>query len=73
MRIGFSVSRRVGNAVTRNRVKRRLREVTRGLLASIAAGYDLVLTARPGAAEASVEVLAQEVSTLLKRARLLKQ
>jgi ribonuclease P protein component len=71
-RIGFSVSRRVGGAVARNRVKRRLREVMRRKLARIAPGYDLVITARPGAADARMETLEQEVAGLLARARLLR-
>lgn len=70
-RIGFSVSRRVGGAVARNRVKRRLREVMRRKLTRIAPGYDLVITARPGAADARMETLEQEVAGLLARARLL--
>lgn len=70
-RIGFSVSRRVGGAVARNRVKRRLREVIRRKLARIAPGYDLVITARPGAADARMETLEQDVAVLLARARLL--
>jgi len=70
-RIGFSVSRRVGGAVVRNRVKRRLREVIRRKLARIAPGYDLVIIARPGAADARMETLEQDVAVLLARARLL--
>jgi ribonuclease P protein component len=57
--------------VVRNRVKRRLREVIRRKLTRIAPGYDLVITARPGAADARMETLEQEVAGLLARARLL--
>jgi ribonuclease P protein component len=71
-RFGLSVSRRVGGAVVRNRVKRRLREIVRRKLADIAPGFDLVITARAGAADARIEALDQETRTLLSRARLLR-
>ena len=48
-RLGLSVSRRVGNAVRRNRVKRQLREVFRHLRHDLPGGYDLVITVRPHA------------------------
>jgi len=45
-RLGLSVSRRVGNAVMRNRIKRRLREAFRMLRGKSPAGYDLVVVVR---------------------------
>ena len=51
-RLGLSVPRAVGNAVTRNRIKRQLREVWRGLLHDVAPGHDYVLIVRPGLPEA---------------------
>jgi ribonuclease P protein component len=52
-RLGLAVSRKVGGAVARNRLKRRLREIFDGLAESVRPGYDYVLVARPGLAEAA--------------------
>ena len=69
-RIGLSVSRRVGGAVERNRVKRMLRESFGGSPAP--GGFDLVAVARPGLAETlaaqGLEWLKGEVATLVARA-----
>ena len=69
-RCGFSVSRRVGNAVTRNRVRRRLREIVRRHLTTVAPGWDLVITARPASAGAPFGALSQSADELLRRAGL---
>jgi ribonuclease P protein component len=47
VRVGITASRKVGNAVARNRARRLLREATRHLYPHIATGWDLVLVARP--------------------------
>lgn len=50
MRIGFTCSKKIGNAVARNRAKRRLREVARAVLyAGGQRGWDYVVVGRPGA------------------------
>ena len=50
VRVGFTASKKIGNAVARNLAKRRLREVARALLPGLARpGWDYVLVARPGA------------------------
>ena len=68
-RYGFSVSRRLGGAVVRNRVKRRLREIMR--LMPLETGWDVVFIARPKAAAASFAGLEKSVGGLLSRAKLL--
>src|SRR5262245_24134975 len=69
-RFGFVVSRRIGKAVVRNRVKRRLRAIIRRHLDGLVRGYDIVLIARPGAGEASFDALARAALALLRQARL---
>jgi ribonuclease P protein component len=50
VRVGYTASKKIGNAVVRNRAKRRLREVVRAVLPGAAQpGWDYVLVARPGA------------------------
>jgi ribonuclease P protein component len=52
-RLGLAVPKAVGTAVTRNRVKRQLRELWQARLDRIPAGHDYVLIARPGLAESA--------------------
>jgi ribonuclease P protein component len=68
-RYGFSVGRRVGKAVTRNRVKRRLREVMRHK--TLAPGWDIVFIARASAAESGFTTFERSIDNLLARAGLL--
>jgi ribonuclease P protein component len=66
-RIGFVVSRAVGNAVTRNRVKRRLRELVRGRRECLPAGSLLVVRALPPSAGASYGELGSDLARCLSR------
>ena len=52
-RLGLAVPRKIGGAVVRNRIKRRLREAWRELLPQVESGRDYVVIARPGLAEAA--------------------
>lgn len=67
IRVGFTCSKKVGNAVARNRAKRRLREVARMTLPTRGrAGWDYVLVGRPGAtAERPFEQLLADLATAL--------
>lgn len=55
-RLGLSVSRRVGNAVRRNQVRRRIREAFRTGNADIPNGFDIICVALPKAAERGIDV-----------------
>lgn len=63
--IGFIVSKAVGNAVTRNKTKRRLRELSAHFLTEHPEGYSIVLRALPAAASASYAELASDLESAL--------
>lgn len=69
-RVGITVSRRVGTAVVRNRVKRRLREILRLEYPRLVEGWDLVIVVRPAAAAADFAALSAAALSLLQRAGL---
>jgi ribonuclease P protein component len=66
VRVGFTVSRQVGNAVERNRVRRRLREMVR-LSAGMHGGHDYVLIGRRAALAAPFGELKRELDVALRR------
>ena len=70
-RVGFVTSKRVGGAVVRNRIRRRLREVVRRHQQGLQNGLWIVLIARPAAAQASYQQLEDEWLRLAKRASIL--
>jgi ribonuclease P protein component len=67
VRVGFIVSRAVGAAVVRNRVKRRLRVLVRGYLGVLPAGSLLVVRANPPAAAARQADLAADLDLVMDR------
>ena len=69
-RFGFSVTKGVGKAVIRNRVKRLLKEIVRQL--PIESGWDIVFIARPSTADIDYHRLKSSVKGLLVRAHLLR-
>ena len=72
-RFGFIVSKRVGSAVRRNLVRRRLKAVCREALTDGVSGVDVVVRALPGAAEADWSALRTEVLDALTRRPDLRQ
>lgn len=72
IRVGFTVSRKVGNAVVRNRVRRRLREIAREVIPQMArADQDYVLVGRQGAIARDYLALRAELGEALKRLKSL--
>lgn len=66
-RFGFIISKAVGNAVTRNLVRRRMKSVVERRIASGMQGVDVVFRALPAAADASFEALEREMNRALDR------
>jgi len=72
VRVGFTVSKKVGNAVIRNRIRRRLREIARQVIPGQARpDLDYVLVGRQGALERDFAVMRQELVEALKRLKAL--
>lgn len=71
VRVGFTVSRKVGGAVARNRAKRRLRAAAEAVLSEHAApGYDYVLVGRGATPTRRYDALLKDLETALKRLHL---
>lgn len=73
LRVGFVISKRISkHAVTRNYIKRWLAEAMRPLLPQIGGEWDVVITARDAIREASFQAIISDLTTLLRKAQLLK-
>ena len=70
VRVGFTVSKKVGTAVERNRVRRRLKEIVRLSAATgLACGHDYVLVGRRAALRATFEQISEDFTRALQRLR----
>src|SRR5215468_5164943 len=73
VRVGFTVSKKVGSAVERNRVRRRLREIVRlSAAASLRAGHDYVLIGRRAALSLPFERIHDDFQGALRRLRAVR-
>ncbi|MDQ0339277.1 ribonuclease P protein component [Caldalkalibacillus uzonensis] len=69
-RLGVSVSKKLGRAVVRNRMKRLVKEAVRHQAVHIKQGYDLVIIVRKGALDADFKRLSKSFTHLLKKGKL---
>lgn len=71
-KFGFSVSKKIGIAITRNSFKRKLREICRINVPHIKEGYDIIFVARAGIVKKTYEEISQEMIKHFRNARLKK-
>jgi ribonuclease P protein component len=71
-RLGISVSKKIGHAVTRNRIKRLLKEVARHQSDHIACGYDFIIIVRKPAVDMSYDDFTSSFIHLMKKTKLYK-
>lgn len=72
-RVGFSVSKKIGKAVVRNRVKRRMRAAVTPLLPEIRGGVNVIFIARAPIVDAPFEEICAAMRGTLSKAGLLKE
>ena len=70
-RTGYTLSKKLGTAVVRNRVRRRLREIVRLNTAQLRQGYDVVIVARQRAVDVSYQKLESDVLKCFEQLHLL--
>lgn len=73
IKVGISVSKKIGGSVVRNKTKRRIKEVIRTVIPNINGNYNYVVAAREGIADASFDDISVSLISLFKRAGHLKQ
>ena len=69
--MGLSVSKKIGNSVVRNRVKRRMRESFTPLIPSVKSGYDLIFIVREQVVQVKFSDIEKAMRKLLRKAGLL--
>ncbi len=72
VRVGFSVSKKVGKSVARNKLRRRLKECVRELLPDVKGSYWVIFIARAGAAQREYASLKKDMTYLFRKRGLLE-
>ena len=72
IKVGFAVTKKIGHAVTRNKIRRRLREIVQKYLPNLKQNYNIIVVAREGIVGFSFDELEKEFVSLTKKANLLR-
>ena len=72
-KVGFSVSNKIGDAVARNKIKRRMREVVRNLMHKLDKNYNYIIVARNGIENCDYASIQKSIVYCLNKAGLLKK
>ena len=70
IKVGFAVTRKVGHAVVRNKIRRRLREIVKIQLPNLKQNYNIIVVAKENVSEASFDKLNLEFNKVLNKANL---
>lgn len=71
VKVGFSVSKKIGKSVVRSKIKRRMKECVRLLISNIKSHHNLVFVARTGIENLNYEQIKKEICFLLEKAELI--
>ena len=71
IKIGFSVSKKVGNAINRNKIKRRMRAILTDLVPQMQVKQNYIFIAKPNASEATFDNLKADIINTLKKSQAL--
>lgn len=70
LRVGFSVSKKIGNSVMRNRIKRRLRSAFDEVLPTVNSDYNIIVIARTPIRDSTYAQICESLNYLLKKSKL---
>ena len=73
IKVGLAVTKKIGKAVVRNRVRRQLREIIKVQVPTLKQNYNIIVVARESITSASFDILTKEFSKLLKKANLINE
>jgi len=70
IKVGFAVTKKIGHAIVRNKIRRRLREILKKQLPNLKQNYNIIVVAKESIVDAPFDQLTIEIEKLLKKAAL---